>query len=217
MLVGRLWESDAGFVFAARSGRQSAAIVMLTAGAEKDSYGRARFVRQLEFAEADSEHPVLAAELEPDVAPWVAVAVPSWEVGRRIGRELLAPVTLDDVPHLTPVAGPTYRPHWHHSVTLGRWRLWPLPWPRALSSAGRWTYVVSFGLVLLIASLALLVAVKIFENQPPTPPPPAPNPPGPTPPSPTDRPTPTPTPSSPGTEGPTTPGQTGQNPIPPIV
>jgi hypothetical protein len=214
VLVGRLGSNDAGHVYAARAGRQLAAVVMLGAGAEADSYGRARFLRSIETAEADPEHPVLAMDTDPDVAPWVAIAVPSWDVGHRLGKELLAPVVLDDVPHTLSVAGPAFRPHWYRRIGVGRWRVWPLPWPSALTSVGRWTYLASFALVLLIASMALWIAVKIFEDQPPTPPPPpAPIPPGPTPPSPTE----TPTPSTPSDFGPRTPGPSGDTSIPPIV
>lgn len=39
----------------------------------------------------------------------------------------------------------------------------------ALSSVGRWTYVASFALVVAIASIALFIAVRLFENQPPAP------------------------------------------------
>jgi hypothetical protein len=214
VLLGRLATSDAGHVYAGRAGRQLAAVVMLGAGAETDSYGRARFLRALETAEADPEHPVLDLETDTDVAPWVAISVPSWEVGHRLGYELLAPVVLDDVPHTMTPAGPAYRPHWYERIGVGRWRVWPLPWPGALSTVGRWTYLASFALVLLIASLALWVAVNVFEDQPPTPPPPpVPIPPGPTPPSPT----PTPTPTLPSDIGPPTPGSTGGSAVPPIV
>lgn len=214
VLVGRLAATDAGFVYAGRAGRQLAAVVMLGAGAETDSYGRARFLHALETAQADPEHPVLALETDPDVAPWVAVAVPSWEVAHHLGNELLAPVVLDDVPHATPASGPSFRPHWYQRIGVGRWRLWPLPWPSALSTIGRWTYLASFALVLLIASVALLIAVKIFEDQPPVPPPPpVPVPPGPTPPSPTTTPT-SPTPTD---VEPQSPRQSGEVPIPPIV
>jgi hypothetical protein len=218
VVVGRLAVTDSGFVYAARAGRDLAAVVLLNEGAESDSYGRARFLEAIEIAQGDPEHPVLGSETDPEVAPWVAVAVPSWEVGHRIGRELLAPVTLDDVPHATTAAGPAYRPHWYQRGAVGRWRLWPLPWPRSLTSAGRWTYLASFGLVLLIATLALLIAVKIFENQPPSPPPPGPVPPGPTPPSPSGPPTPSPSgPPTPTQGPPTSPGDTGESSVPPIV
>lgn len=213
VLVGRLAVTDAGYVYAARAGRTQAAVVLLNEGAEADSYGRARFLAAIESTRNGAGHTVLAAETDPEVAPWIAVEVTSWEAARDIGRQLLAPVTLDDVPHPSAMAGPAFRPHWFRRADAGRWRLWPLPWPSMLSTAGRWTYLASFALVLLIASLALLVAVKIFENQPPGPPPPGPVPPGPTPPSPTQ--SPTPTPSPPGR--PSTPGETGRNEVPPIV
>ena len=215
VVVGRLAVTDSGIVYAARSGRDLAAVILLNEGAETDSYGRARFLEAVATAQGDPEHPVLASETHTEVAPWVAVGVPSWEVGRQIGCGLLAPVTLDDVPHTTAAAGPAYRPHWYQRSGVGRWRLWPLPWPAALTTAGRWTYVASFGLVLLIAALALLIAVKIFENQPPSPPPPGPVPPGPTPPSPSQ--TPTPTPPTPTQGPPTSPGETGDSSVPPIV
>ena len=213
-LEGRLGSSDAGFVYAGRAGERKAVVVVLTEGAEHDPYGRARFLRAVDELRDRRDGQVLGAETDPDVAPWVAIAVESWADGTRLGRDLLAPVTMAHVPHDEAVVGPDYRPHWYQRIGVGRWRLWPPPWPRALTSSGRWTFVASFALVLLIAALALWIAVRIFQNVPPGPQPPAPQPPGPTPPSPTEV---SPTTTGPTQTAPQSPGPSGSPTVPPIV
>jgi hypothetical protein len=211
-LVGRLASSDAGFVYAGRLDSRQVAVVVLSEGAEDDSYGRARFVRAVDEEAAVLDSRIIARETDPEVSPWVAVQVANWDEGTTLGRQLLAPVTLADIPHDQPVRGPAYRPHWFQRIGVGRWRVWPLPWPRALTAAGRWTFAASFAVILLIASLALWIAVKIFEDQPPPPQPPAPQPPGQTPPTPTQ-----PTPTIPSIPTPSEPNQTGGTRVPPIV
>ncbi len=206
--------SDAGIVYAGRSGDQPVVVVMLTAGAEQDSYGRARF--QDTLAETVHGHPelVVAAEDDPDLSPWAALRAESWHDGLDRAGALLAPVALTDADRHQAAVGPTFRPHWAGRNTPGRWRVWPLPWPATLTSAPRWTFAASFAIVLALAAIALFIAVRLFHNLPPAPvPPPFPQP-GPTSPA-----TPTPTPTTPstpsgppGTSGPPTVGP-GQPPI----
>jgi hypothetical protein len=189
------------------------AVVMLTAGAESDSYARARFRNAIADLDRDCPDAIVAEEDEEDLAPWVAVAVVSWDDGLAVGRRLLGAVTLEEQAPLGAVHGPEFRPHWWERVTVGRWRLWPLPWPSRLSSAGRWTFLAAFAVICAIAAIALWIAIQVFRNQPPPAPAPGPGPgpnpppsPSPTSPSPTDRPGPLPT------QG----GPTGRT-IPPIV
>jgi len=217
-LTGRLHRDDAGLVYAGHHGGVDVVAVLLTAGAETDSYARRRFCDAVqELLDRDPDQVVLYDD-DIDIAPWVAVRATSWEEGVDTARTLLAPVTLAHVAPTGTVQGPDFRPHWWGRDDAGRWRLWPLPWPRSLSQSGWWTFVASFALIVAIAALALWIAIKIFENSPAPPPGPGPGP-GPNPPS-------TPTPSdtgptttdsgprpTPDTSGPTGTGQ----PTPPIV
>jgi hypothetical protein len=202
-LSGRLEVTDAGIVYAGVLDDQPVVVALLSAGAEVDSYARARFhdaVRDARLTEGTS---VLAGEDAPEIAPWVAVRADSWDDGVKLAGTLLAPVTLQHLDPVGDVRGPEFRPHWSRRGGPGRWRIWPLPWPAALSTAGRWTYVASFALVLAISAIALFIAVKIFDGQPPAPV----NPPFPSP----TFPTPTLPPTTPG---PTT-GTPPQSPSPP--
>ncbi len=211
-LTGRLFAAhDAGLVYAGELDGREVTVVMLSAGAAADSYARARFRdAAAALTEADA-HAVVAREDDEEVAPWVALDAPSTVAGRSLSRQLLAAVTLEDRSPVGVVHGPSYRPHWWQRVGVGRWRLWPLPWPATLVSAGRWTFIASFTLACAIAALALWLTVQVFQNQPPPPPGPGPGP-GPVPP-PTFTPTPSPTgPVPTGPQG-TAPGQ----PLPPIV
>lgn len=213
-LSGRLEVTDAGIVYAGVLADKPVAVALLTSGAETDSYARARF----HDAIAEARHPVddegvLAGDDDPDIAPWVAVRADSWDDGAKLAGALLAPVTLEHVAPIGVTRGPGFRPHWSREPGPGRWRVWPLPWPAARTTAGRWTYLASFALVLAISSIALFIAIKLFEHQPPAPvPPPFPTPVVPTP---TVQ-TPTPTPSTGPPSRPGPPGPTGTA-DPPIV
>lgn len=185
-------------------------VVMLSAGAEADSYARARFREAVRDLAEDQPGMIVASEDQQDLAPWVAFTAPSWSEGRRLGRRLLRAVTLEDRAPVGTVRGPEFRPHWWERAGIGRWRLWPLPWPAGLSSAGRWTFLASFAVICAIAALALWIVVQVFQHQPPPAPTPGPGP-GPNPPStsptrPPDTPSPGPTPTPNGpTNHPTAP------------
>lgn len=217
VLRGRLGTHDAGLVYAGEQAGEPVAVVMLTAGAESDPYARARFHDAAVLLELEQSGIIRGGDDDPDIAPWVALAAGSWTDGQTLGRRLLCAVTLEDRPPIGQVEGPDFRPHWYERINVGRWRLWPLPWPARLSAAGRWTFLVSFALVVAIAAIALWIVIKVFENQAPPPPGPGPGP-GPVPPptSPSPTPTPTPTPTlgpQPTSSGPPSTGTT----VPPIV
>ena len=175
MLEGRLADSDAGVVFAGQLVDQPVAVVMLSEGAEADSYARARFdkaVGALHAAGRGDE--IVASDRELEVAPWVALASgePSgdrWSRPLATSNALLAAVTLQDVHPVGQQVGPSFRPHWYRRNGVGRWRLWPIPWPATLTTAGRWTFIASFALMVAIAALALWIVTRIFEDQPPPP------------------------------------------------
>jgi hypothetical protein len=205
VVIGRLDETTSGVVYAGLVGQHRVAVALLAAGAETDSFARARFVDAVTQARADGD--VVAFEDDPEVAPWVALRARSWEHGIGAARAVLAPVTLEHLPPLGRICGPRFGPHWFRGPHRGRWRVWPLPWPTSLTSAGRWTYLAAFALILAIATVALFIAVNLFKNQPPAPSPgPGPGPIGPTPPAASPRPSPTPAPTTrPGGPRPTGP------------
>jgi hypothetical protein len=219
MLRGRLETSDAGVVFAGQLVDEPVVVVMLSEGAEADSFARARFEAAGAALVDESPDDVLGSDREPEVAPWFAIATgDGWAEGVGRSRSLLAAVTLDDVAPVGEVSGPGFRPHWFQRRGVGRWRLWPLPWPASLTAAARWTFVAAFALMVAIASVALWIAVLIFHTQPPAPRPPQVNrttlpPPAPlTLPKPSARPSPVPTHSTPPTRR-----TSGGVPVPPIV
>jgi hypothetical protein len=225
MLRGRLGASDAGVVFAGQLVDQPVAVVMLADGAEVDSFARARFeaagMALSEDAEADDEAGnVVASDRSSEVAPWFAIAAgEAWSDGLNLSRRLLAAATLDDVAPVGRVSGPDFRPHWYRRRGVGRWRVWPLPWPAALGGAGRWTVLAAFALMVGIASVALWIAVLIYHTQPPAPRPPQVTRTTVPPPAPMTLPKPTIRPSPPSTgSGVPSPGPRGTGgPLPPIV
>ena len=205
-LLGRLEATDAGVVYAGDFEGEPVAAVLLSQGAELDSYGRARFLEAVGDQVHSGSLAVLASQLDDEaISPWVAVPAATWQSGLAVSRGLLAPVTLEHLPSVASARGPLFRPHWATRSDPGRWRIWPLPWPAIFSSVSRWTHLVSFGVVVALAALALLIAVKIFETQPPVPPPPQPQP------QPTNQPPPPPDPT------PRDPMPSGEPTVPPIV
>lgn len=173
VIRGRLVTTDAGVVFAGRLVDQLVAVVMLSGGAETDSFARARFEAAAQALFDDGNGDVVAIDCNADIAPWVAILVrDGWSEVLGIAQRLLAPVTLRDVAPVGAVHGPDFRPYWYARRGIGRWRVWPLPWPDVLGPAGRWTFVAAFGLVLAIAALALWIATRVFDTQPPAPQPP---------------------------------------------
>jgi len=218
-LTGRVDVTDSGCLYAGTFGADPVVVVLLSDGAETDSYARKRFYDALRELEAEDPDRVAQYDDDIDIAPWVAVKADNWDVGVAHARALLVPVALEQFEQLGRVAGPDFQPHWSRRNGAGRWRLWPLPWPRSLTQAGWWTFVASFALILAIATLALWISIKVFEDRPRPQPGPGPGP-GPNPPPSSSRPTPSttgPTTTAPGSSP--TPSQTptsGQ-PIPPIV
>ena len=226
VIRGRLTASDSGIVYAGRLVDQPVTVVILTAGAEADSFGRARFESAVDDLREAAPTVVLASDTDREVAPWVAITADTWATGVQSAAALLAPVTLADRPPSGEVSGPGFRPHWARRTGVGRWRLWPLPWPSQLRSAAAWTMIAALALVLAIATIALWIAVRIFDNQPvPQPPPgqrtnpftqPVPPPISTSPTTPPNSGGPS-TPSSPSGQ-PTAPGSGGQpTSVPPIV
>jgi hypothetical protein len=187
-LIGRLKPTDSAILYAGRLGAEQVVVALLTNGAETDSFARARFVDALDGAARADGDPVLVWDEDPEIAPWAAVRANDWDDGVKSANTLLAQVTMQASSVEATSATPEFQPHWQGRDEPGRWRVWPLPWPPTLTAASRWTYLASFTLVVAIASIALFIAVKMFEDQPPAPV----NPPYPIP---TQTPSPPPTPS----------------------
>ena len=88
---------------------------------------------------------------------------------------LLRSVDLSSTPMLGRPAGPDYRLHWLDNSRPGAWRLWPLSWPGRHDRAGWVPLAVAWLLTIMLAALALLIAVLLFQNSPPeSPQPPVP-------------------------------------------
>lgn len=219
-LTGRIETTETGTLYAGTLGDEDVIVVLLSDGAERDSFARARFGVAVGDLKGSSPEAVVATDSDEDIAPWVALA----DCEPADALALLGAVTMDDVDPVGAVMGPDFRPHWWDRGGPGRWRLWPLPWPRSLSEATIATFIASFAIVLAIAALALWIAVKLFEGQGPAPvyPPFPTNGTGDTTITPSN---PTPTQPTPSTTGPTTTG-TGPSPtgptgtgddVPPIV
>jgi hypothetical protein len=224
VLNGRLVADESAVVFAGEHDGDPVVAVMLTAGAAADSYARARF-RDAVQQRRETADDVLMSEDDSDFAPWVAMSADSSTSGAKSASALIAAVTLADREPIGTERGPGYRPHWFKKRRLGRWRIWPLPWPRWLRSVGMWTFSAAFALILAIATTALIISVLTLRTLPKPPVPPSPStgpglpiPPVPSPTQPTRPPT---TPASPtpstGPSGPSPstvqPGTTGQPPI----
>lgn len=204
-LLGRLAVTGSAVVYAGVLSGEQVAVVMLSTGAELDSFARARFHDAVTAARAGSDEvtaQVLATADDPQIAPWAAIPAESWDSGIAGAIALLTPVTLADRPVTPPADAPRFEPPWHTRPHPGRWRLWPLPWPAKLTSERRWTWLVAFLFMLALAALALLITVWILSGRPPTtPPPPYPQPTTPTPSQQSQSPTPSPTPTPTGPSG----------------
>ncbi|HYP45569.1 MAG TPA: hypothetical protein VEQ66_10310 [Propionibacteriaceae bacterium] len=118
----------------------------------------------------DSDDPVTPDD-QP-LAPWVALAYDGTPAAAARAEHILDQVQLATLPQQGSPAGPDYRHYWIDRVKPGLTRLWPLPWPGRYDRAGWLTIFVSWVLMLLLAALAVLIAILIFQNQAPQAPPP---------------------------------------------
>jgi hypothetical protein len=224
VLTGRIQADESAVVFAGEQAGEPVVVVMLTVGAAEDSFARARFHAAVDARLTDGGA-VVDQELEPDFAPWVAVRADSYDAALSAAGPLVATLTVAEHEPAGRHRGPAFAPHWYRRATLGRWRLWPLPWPRWLRSAGIWTFAAAFALCLAIAAAALLISVLVLRTlpTPPTPPTPPSGPSLPVPPVPVPAPTRSNPPSTPPSSGPTpsSPGpQRSNGPrsgVPPII
>jgi hypothetical protein len=167
LLRERLVTDDAAVVFRGVASGEQAAVVLLTAGADDDPAARGRFRRAVDELMTSSPESVAASDFDPEVAPWIAIPL----VGGRspdVVHDLLNAVTMRPPGPSAPPRGPDFVPHWHPRRTPGRWRLWPLPWPAAGEAASRVALLWALALVMVLATLAVLIAIWLFRHQPPS-------------------------------------------------
>lgn len=116
--------------------------------------------------------------VDPDdapLAPWVALAYDGSPAAIAEAARILDEVELARLPLQGTPAGPDYRLHWIDRAAPGVARLWPLPWPGRHDRAGWVSILASWLLMLLLAALAVLIAILIFQASPQqVPPPPVP-------------------------------------------
>lgn len=196
-LDSRLTATRAGMAFSAHEDdSDSVMVILLNAGAASDAAARARFSGEVNAMHIDtvvarggegqgdgrmavrfrdeSDDPIVA-EHQP-LAPWVAMAFDGTLRAVGEAERVLHAVDLELTAPLGTPSGPDYKLHWSDRTEHGTTRLWPLPWPGRSDRAGWISMLVSWLLMLLIAAVAVLLAILVFQNQPPvSPPPPIPS------------------------------------------
>lgn len=186
-LDARLTATPAGMAFVAHEdGGDATMLILLSAGAAGDAAARSRFAGEINAmhidtvvarggqgqdegrlatrfrGEEDDPAPCHAAPL----APWVALAFDGSQRAVDEATRILLAIDLTRTPPLSRPSGPDYRLHWIDRTGHGTTRLWPLPWPGRTDRAGWITMLVAFLLMALIAAVALLLAILVFQNQP---------------------------------------------------
>lgn len=186
-LDARLTATPAGMAFVAHEdGADSVMLLLLSEGAARDAAARARFSGEINAMHIDTvvarggegqnegrmagrfrsedDDPVL--ERKAPLAPWVALAFDGSQRAVDEAARILLAIDLTRTPPLSKPSGPDYRLHWIDKTGHGATRVWPLPWPGRKERAGWITMLVAFLLMALIAALALLLAILVFQNQP---------------------------------------------------
>lgn len=187
-LDARLTASETGVVYFAHADDQpSVLLLMLNSGAAHDAAARDRLAGEVNKLHADTviarggqgqntgrlaskfrselDDPV-PASAQP-IAPWVALAYDASPAALAEADRLLRSVDLSRTPALGAVSGPNYQLPWRSDGQTGHWRVWPLTWPGRHDRAGWVPLAVSWLLTVLLAALALLIAVLLFQNAPP--------------------------------------------------
>lgn len=186
-LDARLTATAAGMAFVAHEdGADATMLILLSDGAAGDAAARARFSGEINAMHIDTvvarggqdqdegrlggrfrgeaDDPVLDGHAP--LAPWVALAFDGSQRAVAEASRILLAVDLTHTPPLSRPSGPDYRLHWIDRSGHGPTRLWPLPWPGRTDRAGWITMLVAFLLMALIAAVALLLAILVFQNQP---------------------------------------------------
>lgn len=188
-LDARLTAHESGVSYIAHADEQpSVMLIVLSAGAAHDAAARDRLAGEVNKLHEDSviarggdgqdggrlahkyrseaDDPV--SPEDPPIAPWVALAYDGSPEALAESERLLHSVDLSSTPELGAVAGPDYRLHWLDDSRPGAWRLWPMSWPGRHDRAGWVPFAASWALTILLCALALLIAVLLFQNSPPS-------------------------------------------------
>ncbi len=196
-LDSRLALSPAGIVYSAHEdGGDPVMLILLSRGAAADPAARSRFSGEINAMHIDTvvarggegqDEGRTAVRFRPEhddgpslkhhapLAPWAALAHDGSQPAVAEAQRVLHAVDLLRTPPLGTPAGPDFRLPWWERREAGTTRLWPLPWPGRRDRAGWITFLVSWLLMLLIAAVAILLAILVFQNQPlVNPPPPVP-------------------------------------------
>lgn len=195
-LDARLTARESGVAYLAHANEKpSVMLLVLTEGAALDAAARDRLAGEVNKLHAESvvarggdaqdggrlghkyrseaDDPV--APGDPPIAPWVALAYDGTAEALGEAERLLRSVDLSSSPMLGRPAGPDYRLHWLDNTLPGAWRQWPSSWPGRHDRAGWVPLATSWLLTIMLAALALLIAVLLFQNSPPeSPQPPVP-------------------------------------------
>ena len=163
-------------------------LVLLSSGAAEDAAARDRLAGQVNAMHIDtvvarggqgqhegrlahkfrSEDDDPVAPGQQPLAPWVALAYDGTPTASAEARRLLDEISLARLPQQGQPSGPDYALHWIDRVQPGLSRLWPLPWPGRHDRAGRVSILASWLIMILIAMLAILLAILMFSQSPPS-------------------------------------------------
>lgn len=196
-LDARLLATPAGVAFVGH-GEDAAPVclILLSDGGAHDAAARDRFAGTVNELHIDTvvargghgqDEGRLAAKfrsedddpVDPDdeeLAPWVAILNDGSSRVPTEAQRILDQVEMSTLPPKGTPAGPGFRHHWIDNVKPGLSRLWPLPWPGRYDRASWISIAVSWLLMVLIAALAVLIAIIVFQNTPSSPPPPSQSP-----------------------------------------
>lgn len=189
----RLTATPAGVAFAAHEAgsEEQVMLIMTSEGAANDPNARSRFSGEINKMHIDTVvargghgqddgrlgHRFRAEDDDPvapgdaPLAPWVALAYDGTVAAVAEAQRVLNATDLATTPPLREPAGPDYQLHWIDQTRPGTHRLWPLPWPGRADRAGWVTMFTSWLLMMLLAALAVLIAILLFQNSPPQAPP----------------------------------------------
>lgn len=192
-LDSRLTATTAGMAFAAHEDKgDQVMLLLMSEGAAGDHAARERFSGEVNAMHIDTvvargghgqddgrmgvrfrgeDDDPIVAEHTP-LAPWVALAFDGTVRAVAEAERILRAVDLERTAPLGTPAGPDYKLHWSDRRAHGTTRLWPLPWPGRGDRAGWVSMFVSWALMMLLAAVAVLLAILVFQNQPPVSPPP---------------------------------------------
>ncbi len=171
---------------------QAAVLIQLHAGAAGDKNARDRFSGMVNALHIDDvlarggheqdegrlgrrfrsedDDPVDPDDSHP-IAPWAALALTGDPANDRriseVARGILAEVDLIDLAPMGRPSGPDYRLPWVDRFAPGHNRVWPLPWPGRFTRAGFLSILASWALMMVLATIAVLIAIWLFHDSAP--------------------------------------------------